>query len=703
TISVSDGIDYSTVESSPSATIAVTANSPPVVGNLTFSPFPLHGNDNLTLSYDYYDMDGDPEVTVEIRWFRNAILQPVYDNSFIIPASALSKGDIWNATVRSYDGLYWSNLQTSIIIVQNSAPVATNVTLTPLFPNTSQILSTSWVFLDIDLDIEAQPIINWYRNGIQVSSLANLSSVLSTETNRDESWYYTIQVSDGTDYSSLYFSNTVVIINSAPTASNVQINLASTTIYTTDSLTVTWAFNDPDPLELENISSVMILWYLYGVEQPQFENKSSIPANYTLKNQEWLVSIGVRDIGGLWSDLVNSSVVVIANSPPTVNNIVIIPEYPNETENLVANWDYYDADGDPQNTSFITWYKNGVEQVAFMNLNIIHSSETANGEDWYFTIHIYDGTSNSTLEISPHVVIGSSLLVLNIESPTETTYSTKIITINLTGNVEYYWYFIEEIDTLNQSWTTSLDRIIDDDGTYTIHAYGNDSIGNTIHVQTTFNVDTTPPEISILSPTNAIYGTEVLIDLSGDNDILWLMYNIEGVDIKNESWSQPVNVSLSDGSYLLHVYGSDSAGNIAHKTIFFTVDSVPPLVTIIRPSKNLETPMQTESIKIVWSVTESSGFSETEIFVNGSLVTRVAFPCCVVEISLAEEGLHNIEVVVIDLAGNRGSALISVLVKFPEKLGESDNSTGFSVIFPLLSLIAIGLLLRRRIFIKKEV
>ena len=41
--------------------------------------------------------------------------------------------------------------------------------------------------------------------------------------------------------------------------------------------------------------------------------------------------------------------------------------------------------------------------------------------------------------------------------------------------------------------------------------------------------------------------------------------------------------------------------------------------------------------------------------------------------------------------------------RLPETLEESDKSTGFSVIFPLLSLIGIGLLLRRRIFIKKEV
>ena len=797
-----DGMDWSSLQESSTT---IVQNTPPVVGNLTLTPLPLHGNDDLTLNYDYHDTDMDPEVTVEIRWFRNAIYQPGYDDLVTIPASALIKGDVWNATIRSSDGVEWSTLQvSSTITVQNTPPVGSDVTING-FSSPVQVLNDTnlivgYTFTDADGDPESilSRRILWYRNGTLIASLNDSSVVTAGNTTIGDIWYYTISVFDGIEYSSvvsspsatialtpntppvvgnltlspfplhtvddltlsydyydidgdpevtaeihwfknaiyqpayddlvtipasalikgdvwnatvrsydslawstLQASSAIIVQNSAPTASNVQINAGSPTIYTTYPLTVTWTFSDPDPLEVENISSALILWYLYGVEQPQFENNSIIPANYTLKNQEWLVSVRVRDIGGLWSDLANSSVVVIANLPPIVNNIVLIPEYPKETENLVANWDYYDADGDPQNTSFITWYKNGVEQVAYMNLNTIPSSETAVGEEWYFTFQVSDGTSNSTLEISPHVVIGSSLFVLNIESPTETTYSTKIITINLSGNVEYYWYFIEELDTINRSWTTSLDRIIDD-GTYTIHAYGNDSIGNTIHVQTTFNVDTIPPEINILSPTNAIYGTEVLIDLSGDDDILWLIYNIEGVHTQNQSWSKLVNVSISDGSYILHAYGSDSAGNIAHENVSFTVDAIPPIITIIRPIENLEIPMQTASIKIVWSVEDSYGFSETEVLVNGSFVSRVPFPCCAVDISLAE-GLHNIEVVVIDLAGNRGTALITVLVTSSEKLEEADNSTGFSVIFPLLSLIGFSLLLRRRIFIKKEV
>ena len=687
------------------STMISIGNTAPQISNFQWDKSKYYTDDNLSLTYMFFDYDpGDVEQGRIIQWFRNGVYLPEHENSSILSSQYVAKSDSLYVRIQVWDGesySTWFISQTTII--QNSAPVATNVTLSPISPITSQILTASWIFVDTDGDSESQPIIHWYRNGILVDSPTNLSSVPSIVTNRDESWYFSIQVSDGTNYSSLYISNTVVIINSAPTASNIQINAASATIYTTDPLVVTWDFIDPDPLDIEDISSVLILWYLDGVEQVQFMNQSVISANYTLKNQEWSVSIRVRDNGGLTSDFVNSSVVVVANSPPIINNLALSPSYPNETENLVANWDYGDADGDPETISFITWYKNGVEQVAYMNLDIIPSSETADGEDWYFSVYVSDGTSNSTLEISPHVVIGTSLLVLNIDSPTNITYSTTTISINLSGNVDHFWYFIEKIDTVNQSWTASLDRIIDD-GTYTIHAYGNDSVGNTIHVQSTFNIDTTPPELIILSPINAIYGTEVLIDLSGDDDTIWLIYNIEGVNIQNQSWVKPVNVSLSDGYHLLHAYSSDSAGNIAHETISFTVDSIPPIVTIIRPSDNLEIPMQSESIKIVWSVVDSSSFSEAEVLVNGSIVTRVLFPCCIVEITLPE-GLHNIEVVVYDLAGNRGSAMITVLIESPETgTDKSDTSTGFSVIFPLLSLIAFGLLLRRRLIfsIKKE-
>ncbi len=79
---------------------------------------------------------------------------------------------------------------------------------------------------------------------------------------------------------------------------------------------------------------------------------------------------------------------------------------------------------------------------------------------------------------------------INIESPLEQTYQTKTINIALSGNANHYWYYIESVDSQNQTWPTSVDRTLTG-GTYTLHVYGNDSIGNIAHVFVTFTISTT--------------------------------------------------------------------------------------------------------------------------------------------------------------------------------------------------------------------
>ena len=84
-----------------------------------------------------------------------------------------------------------------------------------------------------------------------------------------------------------------------------------------------------------------------------------------------------------------------------------------------------------------------------------------------------------------------------------------------------------------------------------------------------------------------------------------------------------------------------------------------------------------------------------EVFNNGSLVTRVILPCNGVEIAFIE-GLHNVEVVVYDIVGNKGSIAIMILVQHPETTIETGTSSpGFTLLFSVLSLIVIIISFRK--------
>ncbi|MFX0016624.1 MAG: right-handed parallel beta-helix repeat-containing protein [Candidatus Hermodarchaeota archaeon] len=79
-----------------------------------------------------------------------------------------------------------------------------------------------------------------------------------------------------------------------------------------------------------------------------------------------------------------------------------------------------------------------------------------------------------------------------INKPLPQTYATDTITVALSGDADNYWYYIESVDSQNQTWTTSVGRMLTD-GTYTLHVYGNDSVGNVAHVFVTFTIETPVP------------------------------------------------------------------------------------------------------------------------------------------------------------------------------------------------------------------
>ncbi len=187
-----------------------------------------------------------------------------------------------------------------------------------------------------------------------------------------------------------------------------------------------------------------------------------------------------------------------------------------------------------------------------------------------YTCTAYDLTGNDVNDTVTVLVTPRPEIL--ITSPIATTYTTETISVELAGEAEHYWYKIENIDNSNHTWITSVQRSLLD-GTYVLHAYSNNSFGNIAYTNVTFSIDTTPPSLSILSPTSKIYSTNTIsVSITGDADDYW--YFIESVDNQNHTWTTTVSRTLVDGTYTLHAYGSDTAGNIAYSSITFTIQNI---------------------------------------------------------------------------------------------------------------------------------
>ena len=214
-VSANDG----EVDSLEGSDFVIVGNLPPSASNLQITPALPKTNDDLIGSYNYSDPESDPESGTEIRWYKNSVLQSVYNNLLIIPSSATSRGEKWYFTVKPKDELSFGALQTSAnVTIQNTAPTQpTTVSLQPTiaYKNTNFICNASG---SSDVDNGA---LTYYYEFRKPGTTLKAYSTSNTYTcgvncNKGDNITCYAKAFDGSTHSSEKDSNSIIILNSAP-------------------------------------------------------------------------------------------------------------------------------------------------------------------------------------------------------------------------------------------------------------------------------------------------------------------------------------------------------------------------------------------------------------------------------------------------------------------------------------------------------
>ncbi|MHA2109813.1 MAG: hypothetical protein ACW99R_19070, partial [Candidatus Hodarchaeales archaeon] len=226
TIRVSDGTNLSSLVTSASVSIATAANQLPLASNLNFSISNPTTTDYLYTNWTYSDGDSDPESGSMYYWYRNGIHLSQYDGLQNLSASATAKGEEWHVKIKPRDGKDFGSLVGVPINVTigNTAPSASDLTISPSNPITGSDLSASYTFSDIDLDSESGSEIIWYLDGVLQGTLNGSTTVQAGNTSKNEEWHFKVRPNDGTDFGSWVSCPTNVTIgNTAPSVSNLAI------------------------------------------------------------------------------------------------------------------------------------------------------------------------------------------------------------------------------------------------------------------------------------------------------------------------------------------------------------------------------------------------------------------------------------------------------------------------------------------------
>lgn len=115
------------------------------------------------------------------------------------------------------------------------------------------------------------------------------------------------------------------------------------------------------------------------------------------------------------------------------------------------------------------------------------------------------------------------------------------------------------------------------DGVHSVTVYANDSFRNTGSSELIFfAIDTSAPDILVLSPENKTYWqTDVPLTFIVNEPFSWVAYSLEGRENVTIAGNATLAV-LSEGSHSLVIYATDAFGNTgASSTIFFSVEPSP--------------------------------------------------------------------------------------------------------------------------------
>lgn len=154
-------------------TFSVLYNAIPSVSNINLSPSAPTVDDDLVLTYDFFDSDGDIESGTIIRWYKNNVYQPYFDNAYIIKSNFLQTGDSWAVDILPSDGYEYGLRQSSYVIEVTSIDnVVSYARISP-----SIITENSIAFTDCGIERieEREDVrIKWFINGKLQSKYDNM-------------------------------------------------------------------------------------------------------------------------------------------------------------------------------------------------------------------------------------------------------------------------------------------------------------------------------------------------------------------------------------------------------------------------------------------------------------------------------------------------------------------------------------------------
>ncbi len=341
--------DDGSAEGPAGAAEVTVGNTTPSVDGVSLSPGTVYTDDTVTASVSGSDADGD-SLSYSYSWTVNGAGISATSSS-LSGSTWFDKGDEIAVTVTPSDGDdAGSAVSSDSLVVQNSPPEITAVSLSPSSVGTDDTLTASVSGRDDDGDTITYRYA-WTVNGVSAGSDSSSLSGATWFDSGDEV-QVTVTPDDGEDVGDAVSSATVTVGGGVPVISSVTLSPTTLTTNTTVSASVTASDPDGDSITLAydwrvNGSSV-------GVTSSSLSGSSWFD-----KGDDVQVRVTPSDVDGSGSP-VDSDTLTVQNSAPSVSSVTLSPSAVYTDDTITASVSGSDADGDSLSYSY-SWTVDGVD------------------------------------------------------------------------------------------------------------------------------------------------------------------------------------------------------------------------------------------------------------------------------------------------------------------------------------------------------
>jgi hypothetical protein len=264
-------------------------NTPPVANTPSLSPTTAYETTTFTCTWNG-GVDDDPVDSVSFSYGWKINGQVISSTTATLTGSSFNKGEAIICFVTPTDGFdNGTPVDSSSVIVSNSAPSIVDVTISPSTPFTDEsIVPTIIGWQDDDGDAEGY-IYQWYNQNGPISNGTN-ASLGSTATTKGDVIYLEVTPFDGTDSGASVTSNIASVQNTPPSAPVVEIQPIDAEPEDNLECIILTPSLDPDGDSI----TYTYEWYLGGVLNPNLT--SSIVSNtMTIHNDIWTCTVTPND------------------------------------------------------------------------------------------------------------------------------------------------------------------------------------------------------------------------------------------------------------------------------------------------------------------------------------------------------------------------------------------------------------------------